>query len=90
VGQGIENFFRFFENREKRLRAFAQQLFHTNVLNKCMIQVYYPTNAIGIRHGIIFRFLFRIVELNMGVLFRGRFQYNDTIRRIGCAARRLI
>jgi hypothetical protein len=40
MGQGIKNYFRFFENRKKRLRAFAQQLFHTNVLNKCMKQVF--------------------------------------------------
>jgi hypothetical protein len=39
VGQGVKKIFRILENREKRLRAFAQQLFHTNVLNKCMISL---------------------------------------------------
>jgi hypothetical protein len=31
VGQGIEKFFRFFENRKKRLRAFVERLYDTSV-----------------------------------------------------------
>jgi hypothetical protein len=32
VWQGVENFFRFFENREKRLRAFVES--RTNLLER--------------------------------------------------------
>jgi hypothetical protein len=43
TGQGIKNFFRILENRKKRLRAFAQQLFYTNVLYKRFIHLFYTS-----------------------------------------------
>jgi hypothetical protein len=33
MGQGIKNFFRILENCKKHLRAFAQQMYKTFVLN---------------------------------------------------------
>jgi len=36
VGKGVKNYFRILASRKKHLRAFAQQVFQTTVLNTCL------------------------------------------------------
>ena len=40
MGQRVKKIFRILENRKKRLRAFVERLYDTNVLYKCIIQTY--------------------------------------------------
>jgi hypothetical protein len=45
MGQGVKKIFRILAKCKKRLRAFVERLYHTNVLYKCIIQTFY-TNVL--------------------------------------------